>query len=295
MVSSRLPPTSALKAFVVTAQSGSFTQAARDLNLTQSAVSQAVRGLEDQLGVALFVRGLGRVDLTAAGKAYRDAVGPALDRIAAATAEAREAVPAALRIGCVRSVLNNWLLARLPDFVGPSGAVDLNVQTLDREVRSLVGCDVAIVLASRDAPPVGARHLHDERLIAVAAPSLEGGEDIVTAGRPRIGRHWEMWPGMDASGPGRGSVIQLRETSAQLAAARAGQGMALLPDLVCHDDLASGALVRLSPDFVSRGRAFYLLQAQPGGVVAAGFATWVEAQVRAGMGAVAPKDEPLGQ
>lgn len=291
MFPSRLPPTSALKAFVVTAQSKSFTQAAKDLNLTQSAVSQAVRGLEDRLGVALFVRGVGRVDLTAAGKAYRDAVGPALDRIAAATAEAKKAIPAALKIGCVRSVLNNWLLARLPDFASHSGALDLNVQTLDREVRSLVGCDVAVVLASKDAPPAGARHLHDERLIAVASPSRHGGEDVVTGGRPRIGRHWEMWPDLKLSGQGRGAVIQLRETSAQLAAARAGQGMALLPDLVCHDDLALGALVRLSSDFVSRGRAFYLLQAQPCGVAAARFATWVEAQVGACASAVAPTDE----
>ena len=280
MVSSRLPPTSALKACVVTAQSGSFTQAARDLNLTQSAVSQAVRSLEDQLGTPLFVRGVGRVELTAAGRTYRDAVAPALDRIATATAQVREVVPAALKIGCVRSVLNNWLLARLPDFTGMSGALDLNVQTLDREVRSLAGCDVAIVLAPKDAPPVGSRHLHDESLIAVAAPSRDGGEDVVAAGRPRIGRHWGMWPGF---GEGRDPVIQFRETSAQLAAARAGQGMALLPDIVCYDDLVSGALVRLSPDTLSRGRAFYLLQAQPGGSAAAGFVAWVEAQVHACM------------
>lgn len=286
MVSSRLPPTSALKAFVVTAQSGSFTQAARDLNLTQSAVSQAVRGLEDQLGVSLFLRGVGRVELTAAGKAYRDAVEPALDRIAAATSQARNTAPTSLNIGCVRSVLNNWLLARLPDFAGMPGALDLNVQTLDREVRSLAGCDVAIVLAPKDTPPVGARHLHDERLIAVAAPSRDGDTDIVAAGRPRIGRHWGMWrdPGLDE---GRGPVIQLRETSAQLAAARGGQGMALLPDLVCHDDLVAGALVRLSPDFVSRGRAFYLLWTPSGEMAAAAFVSWLEAEVRACMGAEA--------
>jgi LysR family glycine cleavage system transcriptional activator len=289
MVSSRLPPTSALKAFVVTARSGSFTQAARDLNLTQSAVSQAVRGLEDQLGVSLFVRGVGSVELTAAGKTYRDAVAPALDRIADATAQTREAVPAALTIGCVRSVLNNWLLPRLPAFAGLSGAPDLHVRTFDREIRSLMGCDVAIVLAPKDNPPAGARHLHDEKLIAVAAPSRSGGEDVVTPGRPRIGRYWSLWREPEV-GEGRGPVIQLRETSAQLAAARAGQGMALLPDLICYDDLTSGALVRLSPDFVSRGRAFFLLQAQPVGAPAADFAAWAEAQLEDCAGAAAFED-----
>jgi LysR family glycine cleavage system transcriptional activator len=280
MTASRLPPTSALKAFVVTAQSGSFTRAARDLNLTQSAVSQAVRSLEDHLGVPLFVRGAGRVELTAAGKTYRDAVAPALDGIALATAKAREAAAANLRIGCVRSLLNHWLLARLPVFAGLSGALDLDVQTLDREARSLLGCDVAIVLASKDAPPVGARLLHDERLIPVAAPST-GGPAGVTTAHPLIGGNWGIWPDAEilSRGRGRGTAVRMRETSAQLAAARAGQGIALLPDLVCYDDLASGTLVRLSQASVSRGRAFYLLQEQMGDPVATGFGVWLETQI----------------
>lgn len=279
MASSRLPPTSALKAFVVTAQSGSFTQAARDLNLTQSAISQAVRGLEADLGTALFVRDVGRVALTPEGEAYRDAIAPALDAIALATAQARQAAPASLSIGCVRSLLNNWLLARLPGFSSQSPMLDISMQTLGRDVRSLGGCDVVIILASKQAPPKGALWLHDEALIPVAAPGLN--ENERTSPEPAlIGQNWALW--LDPiSQRARGPAIQLRETSAQLAAARAGQGLALLPDLVCYDDLSAGRLMRLSSKFVSRDRAFYIMQAPSGGRAVTDFVAWLQAQVAA--------------
>ncbi|WP_262923286.1 LysR family transcriptional regulator [Brevundimonas diminuta] len=279
MASSRLPPTSALKAFVVTAQSGSFTQAARDLNLTQSAISQAVRGLEADLGTALFVRDVGRVALTPEGEAYRDAIAPALDAIALATAQARQAAPASLSIGCVRSLLNNWLLARLPGFSSQFPMLDISMQTLGRDVRSLGGCDVVIILASKQAPPKGALWLHDEALIPVAAPGLN--ENERTSPDPSlIGQNWALW--LDPiSQRARGPAIQLRETSAQLAAARAGQGLALLPDLVCYDDLSAGRLVRLSPKSVSRDRAFYIMQAPSGGRAVTDFVAWLQAQVAA--------------
>ncbi len=280
MASSRLPPTSALKAFVVTAQSGSFTQAARDLNLTQSAISQAVRGLEADLGTALFVRDVGRVALTPAGEAYRDAIAPALDAITLATAQARQAAPASLSIGCVRSLLNNWLLARLPGFSSQSPMLDISMQTLGRDVRSLGGCDVVIILASKQAPPKGALWLHDETLIPVAAPGLN--ENERTSPDPAlIGQNWALWLDPKISQRARGPAIQLRETSAQLAAARAGQGLALLPDLVCYDDLSAGRLVRLSSKSVSRDRAFYIMQAPSGGRAVTDFVAWLQAQVAA--------------
>lgn len=65
--------------------------------------------------------------------------------------------------------------------------------------------------------------------------------------------------------------------------------------IVCYDDLVSGALVRLSPDTLSRGRAFYLLQAQPGGSAAAGFVAWVEAQVHACMDKAFSANAPSGR
>jgi len=280
MASSRLPRTSALKAFVETAQSGSFTQAAKDLNLTQSAISQAVRGLEADLGTALFVRDVGRVELTPAGEAYRDAIAPALDAIALATTQARQAAPASLSIGCVRSLLNNWLLARLPEFSNQSPTLDISMQTLGRDVRSLGGCDVVIILASKQTPPTGAQWLHDETLIPVAATSTNG-SDRISSDRGLIGQNWALWPDPKISQRARGPAIQLRETSAQLAAARAGQGMALLPDLVCYDDLAAGRLVRISPEHVSRDRAFYLMQSPSGGRAVSDFVRWLQAQMAA--------------
>jgi len=157
--------------------------------------------------------------------------------------------------------------------------LDISMQTLGRDVRSLGGCDVVIILASKQAPPKGALWLHDEALIPVAAPGLN--ENERTSPDPAlIGQNWALW--LDPiSQRARGPAIQLRETSAQLAAARAGQGMALLPDLVCYDDLSASRLVRLSSKFVSRDRAFYTMQAPSGGRAVTDFVAWLQAQVAA--------------
>jgi hypothetical protein len=69
----------------------------------------------------------------------------------------------------------------------------------------------------------------------------------------------------------------------------------LLQDIVCYDDQVSGALLSLSPDTLSRGRAFYLLQAEPAGSAAAGFVAWVEAQVHACMDKAFSANAPLGR
>lgn len=70
--------------------------------------------------------------------------------------------------------------------------------------------------------------------------------------------------------------------------------MAWLPDIVCYDDLVSEALVRLSPDTLSRGRAFYRLQGEPGGS-AAGRRRLGQAQVHACMANAFSANAPLGR
>src|SRR5215831_1963877 len=81
----RLPPLNALKAFEAAARSGSFTCAARELGVTQAAVSQQIKALEATLGVKLFIRQRPRPVMSEAGRDYLAVVRDALDRIAMAT------------------------------------------------------------------------------------------------------------------------------------------------------------------------------------------------------------------
>jgi LysR family transcriptional regulator, glycine cleavage system transcriptional activator len=82
----KLPPLSAVRVFEAAARHGSFKNAAEELNITASAVSHAVQNLEDWLGVELFRRGGGKLELTEPGTAYAAAVGEAMRSIAEATA-----------------------------------------------------------------------------------------------------------------------------------------------------------------------------------------------------------------
>ena len=85
----RLPSLDALKGFDAAARHLSFTRAAEELHLTQSAISRQVQLLEDQLGVALFRREVRRLSLTMEGEALHRIAGEMLDRIAEVCASLR--------------------------------------------------------------------------------------------------------------------------------------------------------------------------------------------------------------
>ena len=89
MVRRELPSLMAIRAFESAARLGSFTAAASELFLTQSAVSRHVRNLEESLGVKVFERNGRRLTLTVEGREYMETMSDALDRMAAATARLR--------------------------------------------------------------------------------------------------------------------------------------------------------------------------------------------------------------
>ena len=84
MVSAKLPPLNALRAFLVAARHQSFSRAAQELNVTHGAISRQVRGLEEFLGVQLFERQIRKVLLTAEGQQLYAETSPAMEQIGAA-------------------------------------------------------------------------------------------------------------------------------------------------------------------------------------------------------------------
>ena len=111
-----LPPLNALKAFEAAGRHESFSRAADELNVSHSAISRHVRGLEDRLGVALF-RDLPRgVELTLEGRGLLIRVMAALDEIAEATELVRQRPEGTITISCEPLFAQKYLVPRLSGF-----------------------------------------------------------------------------------------------------------------------------------------------------------------------------------
>src|ERR1700750_50890 len=110
----RTPSLDALRIFAVAARHLSFTEAASELNLTQSAVSHRIRGLEDELGLPLFNRLTRRLDLTQQGRVLAQRVDHAIGKIDRGFLDVSKAADAApLRVTMLPSVASHWLIPRL--------------------------------------------------------------------------------------------------------------------------------------------------------------------------------------
>jgi LysR family glycine cleavage system transcriptional activator len=168
-----LPPLDLLLGFDAAARHLSFTRAAAELFLTQSAVSRQIQALEEFLGAELFERRHKSLALTVQGSAYHRAVAPLLDQLREATRRLREARTGhVLTVTTTVSFASTWLVPRLARFRKLHPRVDVRIKAthevvdLERE-----GIDLAV----RDCPsghaPPGAVHLVGEHLAAMCSPA----------------------------------------------------------------------------------------------------------------------------
>jgi len=124
----KLPSLMAVRAFEAAARLGSFTLAADELLLTQSAISRHVKNLEDSLGVKLFKRTGRRLLLTLEGRDYMTVAGDAFDRIAAATVALRRRPRGnVLNLSMPPSVAAKWLAPRLARFMEAHPTIDVRI------------------------------------------------------------------------------------------------------------------------------------------------------------------------
>jgi LysR family transcriptional regulator, glycine cleavage system transcriptional activator len=170
----RLPSLDFLRGFEAAGRRLSFTLAAEELFLTQSALSRQVKALEDALGVALFERGHRTLSLTKVGAAFHRAVTENLREIAAA-ADALQAPhrDPGLTVSTTVSFASLWLIPRLPAFRAAHPAIDVYVSANDRMVDLAKGdVDVAIRYLAHPRAPDNATFLFGERFMPVASPAL---------------------------------------------------------------------------------------------------------------------------
>jgi LysR family transcriptional regulator, glycine cleavage system transcriptional activator len=173
MPKSRLPSLRAVEIFVSAGRALSFVAAAKELNLTPSAVSRRIQNLERELGVPLFTRFNRRVELTAAGLRFLDAAGRAIDLIERESAVLRPQRPrGALRLSALQSLASTWLLPRLMAFRRRRPDIDVQIETTAELADLASGAfDAAIRFGEGKWPGLAAERLFVTRSFAVASPS----------------------------------------------------------------------------------------------------------------------------
>ncbi len=267
-----------LRTFVAVVEGGSFSRAARQLDLPRATVSRRIARLEARLGLRLVERNTRHMRTTPAGEDYYTAVADCLQGLD--DAEARLAEDETALAGPVRMTapvtpgaffLADWVGDFLRDYPG----VDLDLRLTDRMV-DLVADDVDVALRAGPLEDTGlvARTIGFTRRLVCAAPSL-----VEARGRPRSPAELAEWPavrftaaGGDAGrhwplrGPGGARAqVAIRghctvdEMNLVRRLALAGSGVALIPEFVCGADLAAGRLVRLLEDWEGPGAPFHLV------------------------------------
>lgn len=265
----RLPPLNSLRAFESAARQLSFTKAAEELAVTQSAVSHQVAALEEWAGVPLFKRQGRAMVLTEAAVKFLPAVTAALDQIALAGRKLQAVDPTHgwLTVAVMPSFAAKWLVPRLADFHEKNPDMDVWIATFEAQTGALGSdIDVAIRYGRGDWPGLTSVRIMSEELFPVCAPrlaaSLKTPADLAQATllHDELREDWGMWfaaaglTGVDtARGPGfddSGLLIQ---------AAIEGLGVALGRSVLVQGDLDAGRLVRPFDVALSAEFAYYLV------------------------------------
>jgi LysR family glycine cleavage system transcriptional activator len=252
-----LPSLTALRIFEAAARHLSFTKAADELHITQSAVSRQIRLMEEYLGLLLFQRVKQRLTLTDAGQTYVQDIRAGLCQLHTATVNmlAHQGKSGALNIGTAPAFCTKWLIPRLGRFTRAHPNVVINLSTrdlpfdLDRE-----GFDAAFHYGANDWPGVLSDALVGHELVIVGSPRylaeharLRKPADLVDhvllqhTRRPNKWRDWLEEKGATKVNGWAGPRFEHFYMVTQ--AAIAHLGVALVPRLLVEDDLAAGRLV----------------------------------------------------
>ncbi|NWN89953.1 LysR family transcriptional regulator [Marinobacter adhaerens] len=246
----RLPPLNALRAFEVSGRTLNFRAAADELSVTQGAVAQQVRALEEHLGVALFQRVPRGLVLTQKGAAYLSEVTRAFDVLGEATTKLYDR-PEAVTISVTPTFAAKVLIPRLAEL--NSALPDVELRTVATEALSDFDRDQVDIAVRLGRPPFSAgleaKLLFRQELIAVASPYLVGDSPRpLTAEELRklpilhdSHHHWPRFLGADENLPG----AVFNQTALALDAALAGQGVALACRAFVAADLKAGRLVQV--------------------------------------------------
>ncbi|TAG04157.1 MAG: LysR family transcriptional regulator [Burkholderiales bacterium] len=270
-----------LRGFESAARHLSLTRAATELHLTQSAVSRQVQGLEDEFGIALFVRKAREIVLTAEGKQFLLMVQKTLKELDSGVERMRrDAFSPRISVNTFASFASLWLIPRLSGFRALRPTADIEIGATDRMIDlGLENVDVAIRYLRREAIPPGAELLMEEVLFPVVSPSytktsppLKKLEDLSrhtliesSAGGPaEIRATWpQFFHEIGAADIKGRSHLKFDFIAQAFMAAQRGQGVALSRTYGA-DMFMTGELVRPIDVSVSTGAGCFLVVSERG-------------------------------
>ncbi|GIZ10587.1 LysR family transcriptional regulator [Pseudomonas sp. NCCP-436] len=267
----KIPSTAALVAFESAARHQSFTKAAEELSLTQSAICRQIAGLENFLNVELFRRSRRGVVLTEAGVAYSRKVATQLDAVERDTlALMGKQGSASIELAVVPTFGTQWLLPRLRNFQQLHPEVTVHLTNRTRPfLFADTHFDAAIYYGDAEWSGTAAHFLMDEHLLPVCSPALLADTPVTPeriaelpllqqTTRPYAWRQWFAAQGLSAPRDMAGPRLELFSMLAQ--AALHGMGIALIPPFLIQRELADGSLiVALNRAVSTADRAYYLM------------------------------------
>lgn len=298
-----IPSTQALTCFEACARHESYTRAAQELALTQSAVSRQIIALEEFVGVALFQRTRHGVLLTPTGQAYARKVRGWLQGLERDTLDimARQGEGGTLSLAAVPTFATRWLIPRLPQLAKEQPGITVHIDTRTRPfLFADTGFDAALYAGTNEQvaqwPGIEALWLMDEQVVPMCSPGL-----LAQAAERGVGRAWQavapeviaqlpllqqstrpygwqQWfhaAGVSAPPALDGPRYELFSMLAM--AASHGMGVALIPPMLVEAELARGDLVVACSLAQRRERSYYLiLPAQPHSAMLQTFSAWLQ-------------------
>ncbi|OEC33130.1 LysR family transcriptional regulator, glycine cleavage system transcriptional activator [Pseudomonas cuatrocienegasensis] len=267
----KIPSTGALVAFETAARHQSFTKAADELALTQSAICRQIAGLEAFLGVALFRRSRRGVQLTEAGMAYARRVSAQLDAVERDTlAIMGQQGAMTIELAVVPTFGTQWLLPRLKHFQAIHPQVTVNLTNRTRPfLFADTAFDAAIYFGDADWSGTVSHLLMRENPMPVCSPALLAGQTLLSVEqiaqlpllqqttRPYAWRQWFAAQGSTVARDMSGARYELFSMLAQ--AAMHEMGVALIPPFLIERELAEGRLVLAHPHAYHSDRAYHLM------------------------------------
>lgn len=275
-----MPPTNALVVFEAAGRHMNFTRAAKELDVTQSAVSRQIQLLEEFLGLSVFQRQSRGLMLTPAGERLHRAVTMGLEHIANVSADLRrQRGPGELTIATSVAFASYWLMARIAKFRGLHPEVEIRLVAAS-PVYDLAseGVDIAVRYGAGEWPGVDAVRLFDNEIWPVCsprylekAPALDRPHDLLEHSLLHLTKHdrnWVTWTSflesIGVSEEPRDRGFTFDNYMVLINSALRGEGIALCGRRLAEDFISQGDLVRPIPVAQESDRGFWLLRPRDG-------------------------------
>lgn len=252
--------------FEAVARHQSLKLAAEELGVSQSAVSHQLRELTTALGESLFIRAGRGIALTPTGQRLAERLAATFSGLQSSLDDIVGSSRPSLRLAVCSSFGPGWLIPRLASFYAANPGINLQLRLYAQDPEQTAQVADAFVTAQDLKPGFSAVHVLDEMLVAVAAPGLPsvGGRHalITTDITPgQLGKDWHDYcaaTGRSLESLRAGNLLECSHYMLAIDMARAGLGLALVPDFLARRDIAAGLVRLFDRTLMPSGRRYHL-------------------------------------